>query len=316
MRPGVALLIILLAVPVLHAQGPDLAEVLRRRWSEPAIFNLKEVEATSRPPRTLLKWEVGQSTDGEEQEEDSEIEFQADRPDFTEASRTVGRGRVQIESGYTFIRDRRAGVTTRAHSYPEALFRIGMFADWFEFRIQKNFASVSVTDPTGLHLLRASGAEDLYLGVKLWLTEQRGVFPEVALQLQSFVPTGRREFTANQVLPGINLLYGWDIIKDVWTAGGSFVVGRAVDGLGSTYLELAMAFTFGFDLTEKLGAYTEWFVIAPSGAIEPGHGAQHYANGGFTYKITPDFQLDIRAGIGLSHHADDFFTGAGVVYRF
>jgi len=296
------------------AQLPSAAESWRRLWSEPASFTFAEAGVMPKSPRTLLKWEVG--TDAENGEEDQgEIEFQADRPDFTEASRTVGRGRVQIETGYTFTRDRRDGVTTRSSSFPEALFRIGMFADWFEFRFQQNFASLSRSGPTG-ERFTASGAEDLYLGVKLWLVEQRGIFPEVAIQLQGTVPTGSRDFTANQVLPGINLLYGWDIIKDAWTAGGSLVVSRAVDETGHTYLELATSFTFGFDLTAKLGAYTEWYVIAPSGAVQPGLTAQHYFNGGFTYKVTPDFQLDIRAGVGLSRQADDFFMGAGLVYRF
>ena len=245
-------------------------------------------------PRTLLKWEVGNAPETSE-EEDGEIAFQADRPDFTEASRTVGRGRVQIETGYTFTRDRRGGVTSRFSSFPEALFRIGMFADWFEFRFSQNFASTSFTGPGG-ERFTVSGAEDLYLGVKVWLVEQRGIFPEVAVQMQGTVPTGINEFTSNQVLP--------------------FVASRAVDEEGHTYLELAMSFTFGFDLTEKLGAYTEWYVIAPSGAVQPGLTAQHYFNGGFTYKVTPDFQLDIRAGVGLSRQADDFFTGAGLVYRF
>ncbi|HMP01299.1 MAG TPA: transporter [Gemmatales bacterium] len=265
-----------------------------------------------RPPRTLLKWLVG-GPEPEDRDEDT-IAFQADRPDFTEASRTVGRGRIQLESGYTYSRDRQGGVTFRAHSFPEALFRIGMFADWFELRIAQNFLSVSAADNFGS--FRASGAEDLYLGVKLWLVEQRGILPEAALQIEGTVPTGADAFTENRIQPGLNLLYGWDIIEDVWTAGGSLLMRRAVDGFGHSFMNLGASFTFGFSHTERLGSYIEWFVIAPSGALPPDLGAQHYLNGGFTYKITEDFQLDIRAGVGLSERSEDFFTGVGFAYRF
>lgn len=44
--------------------------------------------------------------------------------------------------------------------------------------------------------------------------------------------------------------------------------------------------------------------------------AIHYFNGGFTYRVTPNFQLDIRAGLGLSRAADDFFTGTGFAVRY
>ncbi|MBY0513076.1 MAG: transporter, partial [Gemmataceae bacterium] len=56
----------------------------------------------------------------------SEEPLASDRPDFTEASSTVGKGRVQLEGGYTFTRDHSGEVATTSHSYPEALLRIGM----------------------------------------------------------------------------------------------------------------------------------------------------------------------------------------------
>lgn len=70
---------------------------------------------------------TGKNGNGGNTEEENTIT--TDRPDFTEASSTVGRGRVQLEAGYTFLRSYADGVTTRIHSYPETLFRLGLFAD-------------------------------------------------------------------------------------------------------------------------------------------------------------------------------------------
>jgi hypothetical protein len=52
----------------------------------------------------------------------------------------------------------------------------------------------------------------------------------------------------------------------------------------------------------------------PDGADEAR--TQHYLNGGFTYLVSDDIQLDLRAGFGLSDAADDFFAGPGLSIRF
>ena len=298
-------------------------------------------------PKTLLAWEVGPKKDkgepskkdkgeppekdkGEPPEKDGETDkvakggtsgsdrrteepLASDRPDFTEASSTVGKGRVQLESGYTFTGDRSGSEKTLSHSYPEALLRVGMIADWFEFRIGQNFGNTTGHTPQGV--FHTGGSEDLDLGVKLGLTEQKGVFPELALVLQTLVPTGQREITTGRVLPGLNLLYGWDVIKDKVTLAGSTQANRAIaDGHG--YVEMAQSLSVGYSFTPKLASYTEWFAFFPAGATAPGITAQHYLDGGFTYKVTPNFQLDIRAGIGLSRRADDFFAGTGFAIRY
>ncbi len=259
---------------------------------------------------------------GESEEPEQEEPIATDRPDFTEASSTVGRGRVQLEAGYTFFRDS-STLTTQigepgaarftGHSYPEMLWRIGMFADWFELRIGQNFVSEREITPDATTSI--SGALDLYLGVKLALTEQKKALPEMALVLQTFVPTGTGELSAGEMLPGFNLLYGWDIVEDCLTAGGSSQINRALDG-EHYFVLLAQSFTIGYTLTPKLGAYTEWFALFPAGALDSSIGPEQYADGGLTYKVTNNFQLDIRAGIGLNDHAADFFAGSGFAVRY
>lgn len=237
-----------------------------------------------------------------------------DRPDFTEASSTVGKGRVQLEAGYTFARNREGGVTTTTHSYPEALLRVGALADWLELRVGQNFGNSKSDSPDGA--FSAGGTQDLYLGVKLGLTQQKGPLPEMALVLQSQVPTGHREVSAAKLLPGANLLYGWDVIEDRLTLGGSSQMNRAIDDTQRGYVEVAQSLTVGYTLTKKVGAYSEWFAFLPAGAQGEGVTAQHYFNGGLTYRLTPNIQFDVRAGVGLSRTADDYFAGTGFGVRY
>lgn len=264
------------------------------------------------PPKTFFEWAIGPEV--EDKPDEGPEPIVTDRPDFTEASSTVGQGRVQLEAGYTYFRDRTGGATRVTQSYPEALLRIGMFADWFELRLGQNYlhSRTVFAQPTE-HL---SGLSDLYVGAKLGLTEQRAHLPEMALVLQATVPTGARGVSTEKFLPGFNFLYGWDVIEDLLSAGGSFQANRAIDDTGHPYALLAQSFTIGYTLTSHLGAYTEWFALYPHSAVAPGTTAQHYFNAGFTYKVTPDFQLDVRAGRGLSNSADDLFAGAGFAVRY
>jgi hypothetical protein len=262
-------------------------------------------------PKTLFA-QLGWEEPAEESGEEDTIE--TDRPDFTEASSTVGRGRVQLEMGYTYFRDREGDVAVDAHSFPETLLRVGVLAEWFELRLAWNYASERTR--TGGLSTTISEPEDLYVGAKFALTEQHGLWPEMALMPQMTLPTAPRSpegFGSGEVMPGVNWLYGWDI-NDFLSLGGSTQGNRALDETGEFYTEFAQSLTIGYGLTDKLGAYTEWFGFFPHGAAEAK--PEYYFNGGFTYLVTNDVQLDIRAGLGLNDHADDFFAGTGLSVRW
>lgn len=234
-----------------------------------------------------------------------------DRPDFTEASTTVGLGTTQIEFGYTYISDSDGNAVSRVHSWGEPLFRVGILADWLEFRTAV-FPAVSVID-NGAARQTNSGLEDLYLGMKLGLTAQSGWLPEMALVPQMTVPTGSGFFTADHVLPGANLLYGWDVTEN-WTLGGSTQFNRSVDATGGLYTEWAQSLTVGRSLGENLAGYCECFGFFPDDAADVT--PEYYFNGGVTWLIGDNLQWDVRAGCGLNDAAGDFFTGTGLSIRF
>lgn len=303
--------------------GIALAAAARVEAQEPSYECASEI---SSPRRTLFAWPGASPYEPTERFGKFKDETIAtDRPDFTESSTTVGRGVVQIESGYTYFRDSADAETTSVHSFPESLFRVGLGQDWIELRFAFNWA---IEDAGGD---RSSGAEDLYAGTKLALVNQQGWLPETALVLQTTIPIGD-EFSADELLPGFNLLYGWDVTEWLSFAGSTQINRAATDTLDfrgdpnnpvlfvlgdskKYYGEFAQSLTFGYSLVEKLGAYTEWFVLSPMNA-DGNAVTQHYANGGFTYQWTNNLQFDIRAGVGLSEASDDFFAGIGASVRF
>ena len=240
----------------------------------------------------------------------------ADRPDFTEATSTVGRGVLQFEFGYTFGFDDAGGATTRAHSYGEPLLRAGFLADRLEFRIGAGAATLS-TEADG-HTATESGIGDLYLGVKLALTQQRGVFPATSVLPQLTLPTGGEAFSAGRSLPGVNFLYSWELAETVSLAG-STQVNAAVGDRNQDYREWAQSLSLGVALDDRTGLYGEWYAFVPSGldapAGLPSERTEHYLNSGLTRLANEDLQLDIRAGLGLNDEAEDVYVGAGVVFR-
>jgi len=258
---------------------------------------------------TLFQWRYDSPPGGP----DLSKPITTDRPDFTEASVTVGKGVVQLETGYTFTRNDDDGLRTDTHSFPESLLRVGMFAEWFEFRVDWNYlverndlGGVSDTD---------SGAEDLTLGAKIALTGQDKWLPETGVILQMSVPTGADEFTADEVLPGVNYLYGWNLTEDeAWTLGGSTGFNANNDDVTEdTYTLFSQSVTLGHSWSECVGSYAEWYVLSPVDADTDQ--TQSYFNGGFTVLLNDNVQWDIRAGVGLNEAADDFFAGSGIPIR-
>lgn len=257
---------------------------------------------------TLFRWSFSDETGGPNLDEP----LVTDRPDFTEASSTVGRGVAQVEFGYTFAYDSANHVSTRTQSWGEPLLRYGFLADWLEFRAALFPLSQRIVSEGRRR--ETSDVADLYFGLKLGLTPQAGVAPEMALVPQITIPTGSSAPKTGEVLPGLNWLYSWELTERL-SLGGSSQFNRALDeGSGRAHLLLAQSITSGYRFTNRLGLYAEWFALVPHSAetARP----QHYFDFGFTYLLSDDIQWDIRYGKGLNRAAADFFVGTGLSIRF
>ncbi len=130
---------------------------------------------------------------------------------------------------------------------------------------------------------------------------------------QMNISTNKANWNAGGVEPGVNWLYGWQINEWLFL-DGSTQVNRARDETRSWYGQFAQSLVFNYQVTGRLKCFTEWFAFFPAGSATAL--PQHYANGGFTYHVTPNFQLDMHVGAGLNGPADNMFIGSGMVARF
>jgi Putative MetA-pathway of phenol degradation len=232
-----------------------------------------------------------------------------DRPHLPEASTTAGRGTIILEGGYTF--NERKLSSFSAHDTPEAVFRAGVLAEWFEVRIGQNFLKQE-RSISGV-VSKSAGIQDLYLGAKVALNEQKRYLPAIALIPQMTVPTGNHDVTGGRVLPGLNVDGNWSVIKNRYSIEFVVANNRVADDVHHSHFELATGFTHAFQLSRKLEAFGEWDVF--HGGIEPEATARHYAVGGLVFFATKEFAVDFRAGAGLNAQANRFLIGTGFAFR-
>ena len=286
----------------------DSAYVGNPYWTQPSW----EPHGAFRNWREIVR---GQHPDADDADEEP---IETDRPDFTETSSSVGRGRLQVESGYLYVHDRSAGVTSDQHFLPESLLRYGL-SDKVELRLEwEGYLFSRQSDHSkGLNWTE-DGGTDLVVGFKTELTKQRKWIPEAAMITTLAVPTGRDVsmpgspiFTSDQVDPVVNLCYSWKLSEKV-VFGGSTGVWWTAEG-GDHFIRAHQSLMTDVSITDRLKVFCEWFAFSYSGSVD--HRPEHYFQAGPMYLVTPNIQLDWHTGFGITEAADDLFTGVGFSFR-
>ncbi len=237
--------------------------------------------------------------------EELNVEMETDRPDFTEGTSAITPGHVQIEMGYTFTYDGQN--ERREHVLPEALFRVGLL-DGLELRVaEEGWIHEESSNEEDIE-----GVLDLGVGIKHEMYKQQGRFPSLSFILESSLPTGGSKVSADDLQPELKILWAYDLTTDT-SLGGNLNFSSPVED-DERYFEGAASLVLGYGFTPCVGGYLEYFGFYPNHDA-PDSISTHYANGGFTYAVTRDIQLDIRMGVGLNDQADDLFFGTGLAVR-
>lgn len=229
-----------------------------------------------------------------------------DRPDFTESSETVPRALVQLESGATYTHEGDA----RAGSFGEALFRIGL-STRSELRVALNSYTIERRAGATEH-----GLEDIAVGAKVKLVgggETGSPKPAVAVIVGSSFPTGASAFRSSSLEPEVKVTGAWSLTQRVafssnvnyaWTSDGVRRFG-----------EPSASASLGVGVSDRLGSYVEYFGFYPR--ID-GAERSHFANGGVTFSVNDDLQLDARLGSQMKRRGNSrsVFLGVGVSRRW
>ena len=229
-----------------------------------------------------------------------------DRPDFTESTQTVPRGRMQLEGGATV--SRRGG--GRDLTIGELLLRVPA-GSRSELRFGIN--SYEVQRGGGV---RTAGKDDVSIGAKFRLrdaeTGTQLLAPRVSLIVATTVPSGARALREEKWQPGAKLLLGWDLTEKLGLSA-NLNYDYASDG-GQRFHQVSASASLGYPLSERTGLFAEAFAFFPGSA---GGRDEKFVNSGLTYLINDDFQLDARVGLGIDNgFGPDYFAGVGASRRF
>jgi Putative MetA-pathway of phenol degradation len=258
------------------------------------------------------------------QKEDPDGPINTDRPTFTPANTVVPPGRLQFESGFTYNRQQSSTTSNNLYDLPELAMRYGLM-DRVEFRIFWEGPTIAAPPSSrGRRGTRLGGGSDMEVGIKWQLfagDKDRKWIPTTALITSAIAPTGGNSPLSSGVAePYINLIYGWGLSEKLTLAGSTGYLGMRQQPVPDSHLpadsfqrfhQSVVAF---YTVGKRTTLFYEWYVLMYTNATS--NLPNHFMDGGLLYRLTPNIQIDLRAGFGLSGRPDDFFTGTGVSFRF
>ncbi|MCW5915149.1 MAG: transporter [Chitinophagaceae bacterium] len=206
-----------------------------------------------------------------------------DRPDQSDGIYTVSKGSFQLENGL-------------------------MIAD----RVFENnlLLRYGVGRTTELRLLVDAGKEQdnkgvnpITFSVKQRIVQQRNILPAISFSgYLSYGKLASKEFQSDTWGSELTLAFENEITD-------RFTLGYNV-GTTHRFDNLILTAGLGYDATEKVSAYLEYFSTIASTLSE------HNIDAGLLYLVHPQMQLDIAVGHSLFASEDRLFTTFGISYRF
>jgi hypothetical protein len=168
------------------------------------------------------------------------------------------------------------------------------------------------------------GTSDMEVGFKWQLLpedKERRWRPITALITSIIAPTGGSSAVSDETVePYINLIYGWNVTDKLTLAGSTGYLGirdrpsPGTVGRSDNFQRYHQSLVAFFSATERTTLFYEWYAWTFTHAQD--NRPQYFMDAGLLYRLTPNMQLDLRAGLGLTGRPDDLFTGAGFSVRF
>ena len=225
-------------------------------------------------------------------------DFSADRPGLSTDTTVLARGCQQLEWGYQLSRDD-AGVANS--TLPLMLYRVGVSG---ALELRAGWDGESFTRVDGV---TSRAANDPTIGAKLRLRDGAGL--SLTLLGQLSLPVGSVAATSGGVDPSATLLWKHALSERTALSGAFTLASISAPDAGRS-LRSAVAIDLGQDFGHGFGGFVEYASNEQRGA-----GFMQTLDGGLTWQIGQDLQLDVNAGLGMNRRTQDF-VGFGAAWRF
>ncbi|MDA8886326.1 transporter [Bacteroidia bacterium] len=257
-------------------------------------------------------------------------QIETDRPDFTESPNVVPKGAMQIETGFILENDKlvyesRLGslLEKLEYSYQNftintTLFRYGL-TDNIELRFNTNFSCNQFKE---LKVLESGfvnptaefygdsievGFQTSFIGFKtnLYKNDKMSIGFLGHLYIPELASGDFAKISGQKIAPEFLIPLIYDITDKF---GIAIQYGLTWDGY-TPNPTTSYTMALGYSITDKLSFYLE-----PYGFLTNNGDELHLINGGFTYLINDNFQLDLTGGFGLNEPAPDNFLNCGASF--
>ncbi len=229
-----------------------------------------------------------------------------DRPDVTESSSTVPHKTLQIETAVMYEKTQNAEASIDNWFLGTTLLRFGLW-EGFELRAGSFYQLTRGT-------LKESGADSteygvgpLMLGFKVYIVSERGLRPEISILAEMTLRhVGALTYRPTFSYPVAKISASHTLAEDLslgYNAGFAYN-GENADGF------FVYSIVLGYSITARLGFFGEAY-----GTFDHGNLPNHRVDGGFTYLVRNNLQLDISAGTGFDSNIDKHFISTGISWR-
>jgi hypothetical protein len=226
--------------------------------------------------------------------------IQTDRPDQTECPYIVPAKHIQLEIGFNY---ESISTTDKNWILPTALWKYGV-NDHFELRL---ITEMNNNETRGKGY-RGVGLLPTEVGFKVKLVEEKGIIPKISFISHLAIPKlSSKQYSTTYYAPNFRFTMLHTLSEDITL---SYNIGAEWDGENPQPVfiyTLAPAYSF----TDKLGAYIELYGFAPQ--IDR---ADHRTDGGVTYLIRNNIQIDVSAGCRVTENAPEYYGALGLSVRW
>lgn len=223
--------------------------------------------------------------------------IQTDRPDQTECSYLVPKGHFQFEMGFNYEQ-----ITTNATNLvlPTVLWKFG---------VNSNFELRAITEMINAKAIKSNitGINPVGVGFKAKLSEAKGIAPITSFIGHIYIPQlTSPEFSSNSFASDFRFTMQHALTSRL---NIGYNLGAEWDG-NSSETTFIYTLTFAYAFTDNIGGYIEVFGFVPDQSK-----ANHLADGGFTFLLAKNIQLDISGGYKLTDNAPDYYGSLGFSMR-
>ncbi len=251
-------------------------------------------------------------------------EIITDRPDRTESVETVGKNKFQVETGIEYSSFKftapftnetgaeigNTEVKNKTLTIPTTLLRYGILKN-VELRLGIDFdRSYATSDVSEFENSQKLSLNPPKLGAKVEIAKGEGIKPDFSVIGAFTLPNiGAEEKQIQYIVPELILSFSNEI-NDNFSVGYNF-------GIETTHkikvTDFFYSVSIGMSINPKLGVFAEFFGDTPNDDFET---SSRSVDGGLTYLIKNNIQVDAYGGLGLSENANDFFLGTGIAFKF